>query len=103
MADTESQVPLIDELHNLGAALAPSETPIASQVPQVLGAVIKVLDHAGVNVANELYPPEPVAVPRPETAQQVHQTQTNDRLARLESAIADLVSHVKGDSTGGTG
>lgn len=108
MADTGSQaspskdedrVPLLDVLHDLGSTLTQSELPIPSQLQHVVGAIVKVMDHAGVEVDDSLYPPEPVAVQRPETADAVHRQKTNDRLERVETLLSQLFDHVKGESS----
>jgi hypothetical protein len=74
-------------LGDLGSTLTQSELPASSQLLHVVGAIIKVMDHAGVEVADELYPPEPVAVARPETAAAVAQAKTSATLAEHQSAL----------------
>ena len=99
-APDEEKVPLLRVLEDLGTTLAGSEVPSPAHIHQILGAVIKVMDHAGVDVADELWPPEPAVVARPETADQVHRQKTNDRLDRLEGLLGELLGHVKGQSGG---
>lgn len=92
----EDRIPLLEVLHDLGSTLAGSEIPVHAQLPQVIGAIVKVLDHAGVQVADELWPPEPTVAARPETQDQLHRQQTNDRLNRVEALLGELLGHVKG-------
>ena len=94
----EDKIPLLDVLHDLGRQLPQSDLPKASEVQQLLGAVVKVMEHGGVEVADELWPPEPAAVERPDTADQVHRQKTNARLDSIESALADLLAHLKGSA-----
>lgn len=91
----DDKIPLLDVLHDLGSVLGGSDLPIHAQLPQVVGAIVKVLDHAGVTVADELYPPEPVAVARPETVDTIHRAQTNQRLNRVEALLEELLGHIR--------
>lgn len=97
-APAQDGPPLLDVLHNLGSQLAPSDQPIVSQLPQVVGAIVKTLELAGAKVPDEAWPPEPVAVPRPETQHQVHQAQTNSRLDQLENTLGEILAHLRGNS-----
>ena len=86
-APAEDKIPLLDVLGDLGQTLTQSELPASSQLLHVVGAVVKVLDHAGVEVADELWPAEPAAVVRPETQEAVHRQATNQTLAAHQSAL----------------
>lgn len=104
MADTgqtppEEKVPLLDVLHDLGQTLTQSELPTPAALQHVVGAIVKVMDHAGVEVDDSLYPPEPVQVQRPETAEAVHRQKTNDRLDRIEDFLGELAAHIRGSSS----
>lgn len=94
----EEKVPLLDVLDDLGQTLTQSELPSSSKLMHVVGAIVKVLDHAGVQVADELYPAEPEPVARPETAEAVHRAKTNTRLDRLEGLLERVVGHLDSSS-----
>lgn len=105
MADPNApQVPddekpsLLTVLEDLGDTLVQSELPSPSKMQHILGAVVKVMDHAGVEVADELYPAEPEPVSRPETAQAQHAAKTNTRLDRLENALERVLGHLEGQA-----
>ena len=101
-APAEYKVPLLDVLHDLGTTLVQSEIPASSQLGQVVGAIIKVLDHAGVTVADDLYPAESVAPARPETAQAAltqKASEHDSRLDRLEGLLEKVLGHVANDET----
>lgn len=87
---------LLTVLEDLGGTLVQSELPAPSRMQHILGAVVKVLDHAGVEVADELYPAEPEPVSRPENAQAQHAAKTNTRLDRLENALERVLGHLEG-------
>lgn len=104
----EDKVALLRVLEDLGTQLGGADVPAPSNVQHVVGAIVKVMEHGGVEVADELWPPEPAVVARPETADAVHRQKTNDRLERLEGLLGELLGHVKGngppvqpDSNGG--
>ncbi len=94
----EDKIPLLEVLHDLGRQLPQSDLPKASELQQAVGAIVKVMEHGGVEVADELWPPEPAQVERPDTADQVHRQKTNARLDKLEGMIGELLDHVKGSS-----
>lgn len=99
----EEKVPLLAVLHDLGSTLTQSDLPSPSQLQHVVGAMVKVMEHGGVQVADELWPEEPTVVARPETADQVHRQHTNSRLDRLEGLLGELLGHVRGSSSGSEG
>jgi hypothetical protein len=101
MSASEDKLPLLDVLHDLGTTLVQSEIPSSAQLGQVVGAIVKVMDHAGVQVADELYPPEPAVVPRPETQQEIHRKATDSRLETLEKGLAEILGHLRGTSPAG--
>ena len=97
----EEKVPLLAALTDLGDTLSQSDIPSAAKLPHAVGAIIKVLEHAGVQIADELYPAEPEAVSRPETAQAQAQVKTESRLERLEGALERVLGHLETKSTQG--
>lgn len=100
-APAEDKTPLLDVLHDLGSTLVQSEIPASSQLGQIVGAIVKVLDHAGVTVADDLYPAEAVTPARPETAQVALTQKTSeheDRLDRLEQLLERVIGHVGNSS-----
>lgn len=97
----EEKVPLLRVLEDLGTQLGGSDVPAPSNVQHVVGAIVKVMEHGGVEVADELWPPEPDVVARPETADQVHRQKTNERLDRVEGLLTDL--HALLTKNGGNG
>lgn len=94
-APQEDQVPLLDALADLGDTLASSDVPAPSRLLHTVGAIVKVLENAGVKVADELYPAEEEPVARPETAQAQHQVKTESRLERLEDALERVLGHLE--------
>jgi hypothetical protein len=94
----EDQPPLLHFLDDLGGTLTQSELPSPSKLLHVVGAMVKVMDHAGVQVADELYPEEPEPVARPETAAAVHQAKTNTRLDQLEGILERVLGHLEDKS-----
>jgi hypothetical protein len=91
----DDQPGLLHVLGDLGTTLTQSEIPAPSQLGHVVGAIIKVLEHAKVTVADELYPAEPEPVSRPETQQAVNQKATDSRLERLEGALERVLGHLE--------
>ena len=51
-----------DDVHAVASSLTPSEIPNASDVPSIVASVVKVLEHAGVSVADELLPKPEAAI-----------------------------------------
>lgn len=99
----DEKVPLLRVLEDLGTTLAGSEIPTPANVHQLVGAIVKVMQHGGVEVADELWPEEPAVVARPETADQVHRQKTNDRLDRLEGLLSDLHNAIVHKDNGDNG
>lgn len=92
---------LLDDLENLAGHLTPAELPHNENVQQTVGAIVKVLEHQGVTVAEDLLPaatvagvaPEAEAVAAaaavaPEAASALH-----DLLTRAETVLAELEGH----------
>jgi hypothetical protein len=94
-APQEDKVPLLDALADLGNTLTQSDIPSPSRLLHTVGAIVKVLDNAGVEVADELFPAEEEPVSRPETAQAQHQVKTESRLERLEDALERVLGHLE--------
>jgi hypothetical protein len=94
----EDHVSLLDSLADLGDTLTQSDLPVPSKVLHTVGAIVKVLENAGVKVADELYPAEPEPVSRPETQQAVNQKATESRLGRLEDALERVLGHLENKS-----
>lgn len=97
-APQEDKVPLLDALADLGDTLTQADIPAPSRLLHTVGAIVKVLDNAGVQVADELYPAEEEPVARPETAQAQHQVKTESRLDRLEGALERVLGHLENKS-----
>lgn len=91
----EDKVPLLDALSDLGDTLSQSELPVPSKVIHTVGAIIKVLDKAGVVVADDLFPSEPEPVSRPADQQAQAQKATDSRLGRLEDALERVLGHLE--------
>lgn len=85
---------LLEILGDLGRTLVQSELPAHSDLNGIVGAIVKVLAHAGIDVADELWPAEPVPAQRPEAVDASHRAQTNSRLDRVETLLEQLVSHL---------
>lgn len=83
----------------VAAALGPSEIPNASDVPSIVGALVKVLENTGVKVAEELLPkpveealaPAAEALAPAATAEAT--TVLADLATRVESALSKLEGH----------
>jgi hypothetical protein len=99
----EDKVPLLRVLEDLGTQLGGADVPAPSNVQHVVGAIVKVMEHGGVDVADELWPPEPDVVARPETADAVHRQKTNERLDRVEGLLTDLHKLLTRDKSNGNG
>lgn len=84
---------LLSDLRTVAATtLSGSELPTHVEVQDLLGAVIKTLDAAGVTVANDLLPKEAaeVADPAIEAAAPVAETETDKLLAYIKHLEAKL-------------
>ena len=94
----EEKVSLLDALTDLGDTLTQSDLPVPSKALHTIGAIVKVLENAGVQVADELFPAEPEPVSRPETAQAASQKATESRLGRLEDVLERVLGHLESKS-----
>jgi hypothetical protein len=72
-------VSLLDDIRGLASQLAPSDLPGPSETQELLGGLVKVLDHQGVVVPADLAEPEPEPV-----APTAGGPTTEELLARLE-------------------
>jgi hypothetical protein len=100
-APEEDKVPLLAALEDLGSTLGGGDIPTPANIHATVGAIVKVMQHAGVEVADDLWPAEPAVVARPETADNLHRQQTNTRLQQLEKGLADILDHLRGNGTNG--
>ena len=119
MAEPQQSSSLLDDVVDLGERLAGSEIPPSSKLGQFVGAIVKMLDHAGTTVPDELKEPEPEAAPSPTPAptspapsegtgpspatEPVAATspadqETESRLSKLEDSIGALLSKLEGKS-----
>lgn len=79
-------MPLLEEIINLAESLSPGDIPRADQVPKLVGALIKHLEHEGHQLAEELFP-EPTVPPTPASPVPGQQSELNDLFSRLEAAV----------------
>ena len=88
---------LLDDLGRLADTLGPSDVAATHATDKLLGALVKVLDHNGVTVPDDVFPDEAVADPtagRP--AEEKAANALHELLARVEGAVQRLESHAGG-------
>jgi hypothetical protein len=91
------------DLENLATHLSPSDLPHNENVQQLLGAVVKVLEHQGATVAEDLLPKAAEAELAPEAAAAAAAvgaapgavSALHDLIVRAEAAVAELEGKAK--------
>jgi hypothetical protein len=90
---------MLDELRKLAASLSPSDTPHSGEVQSVLGAVVKVLEHEGFKVAEELFPKADVGALAAAAGPALSTSQA-DALENLLSRLGAAVDELEGSAAG---
>lgn len=94
MADQEA--PLLQNLQELADTLGPADVPHSASTANLIGAIVKVLEHQGVTVAEELFPAEAPVAETAVLAAQAAPDAVNalERLIRrAEDAVKQLEHH----------
>lgn len=94
MADQEA--PLLQNLQQLADTLGPADVPHSASTANLIGAIVKVLEHQGVTVAEELFPAEAPVAETAVLAAQAAPDAVNalERLIRrAEDAVKQLEHH----------
>jgi hypothetical protein len=81
-------MPLLEDLHRLGVALTPSEKPTESATTGIVAAIVKVLEHAGVTVAEELFPAVDPAIAAVTSVAQAEATKVDALERKLDALLA---------------
>ena len=84
-----------EDVHAVAASLPPAEIPNASEVPAIVASVVKVLEHAGVSVAEELLPKpaDPVVEAAATIAGDEATSGLEELVHRAETALEQLRQH----------
>jgi predicted RecB family endonuclease len=84
-------VSLIEDIRKLGQVLPPADLPNSSEVQHFVGAIVKVLEHAGVKVADDLFPEAaPVVEAVAPAAAAAAGAEIDSLLERLRTAVATV-------------